>query len=43
MIRTLNLLYEKSPNYIKKTLDDVKLELLKDEKLQLSRQLYYKN
>ena len=31
---------KKSPNYIKKTLDDVKLELLKDEKLQLSRQLY---
>ena len=30
----------KSPNYIKKTLDEIKLELLKDKKLQLSRQLY---
>ena len=31
---------KKSPNYIKKTLDDVKTELLKNKKLQLSRQLY---
>ena len=31
---------KKSPNYIKKTLDEIKLELLKDKKLQLSRQLY---
>ena len=31
---------EKTPNYIKKTLDEVKLELLKDKKLQLSRKLY---
>ena len=31
---------KKSPNYIKKTLDDTKAELLKDKKLQLSRQLY---
>ena len=31
---------KKSPNYIKKTLDEVKAELLKDKKLQLSRQLY---
>ena len=31
---------KKSPNYIKKTLDEVKTELLKDKKLQLSRQLY---
>ena len=30
----------KTPNYIKKTLDEIKLELLKDKKLQLSRQLY---
>ena len=40
MIRALNLLYEKSPNYIKKTLDEIKVELLKDRKLQLSRQIY---
>ena len=33
---------KKSPNYIKKTLDEVKVELLKDKKLQLSRQLYVK-
>ena len=31
---------KKSPNYIKKTLDEIKLELLKDKKLQLSRQIY---
>ena len=31
---------EKTPNYIKKTLDEVKVELLKDKKLQLSRKLY---
>ena len=31
---------KKSPNYIKKTLDEVRVELLKDKKLQLSRQLY---
>ena len=31
---------KKTPNYIKKTLDEAKLELLKDNKLQLSRQLY---
>ena len=31
---------KKSPNYIKKTLDEVRAELLKDKKLQLSRQLY---
>ena len=31
---------KKTPNYIKKTLDEIKLELLKDKKLQLSRQLY---
>ena len=31
---------EKTPNYIKKTLDEVKTELLKDKKLQLSRKLY---
>ena len=31
---------KKTPNYIKKTLDDAKIELLKDNKLQLSRQLY---
>ena len=30
----------KSPNYIKKTLEEIKLELLKDKKLQISRQLY---
>ena len=31
---------KKSPNYIKKTLDEARTELLKDKKLQLSRQLY---
>ena len=31
---------KKSPNYIKKTLDDAKIRILKDKKLQLSRQLY---
>ena len=31
---------KKTPNYIKKTLDEIRLELLKDKKLQLSRQLY---
>ena len=31
---------EKTPNYIKKTLEEVKVELLKDKKLQLSRKLY---
>jgi predicted nucleic acid-binding Zn-ribbon protein len=31
---------KKSPNYIKKTLEEIKIELLKDKKLQLSRQLY---
>ena len=31
---------KKSPNYIKKTLNEIKLELLKDKKLQLSKELY---
>ena len=31
---------KKSPNYIKKTLDEARTELLKDKKLQLSRKLY---
>ena len=31
---------KKTPNYIKKTLDEVKFELLKEKQLQLSRQLY---
>ena len=31
---------KKTPIYIKKTLDEIRLELLKDKKLKLSRQLY---
>ena len=31
---------KKTPNYIKKTLDEAKFELLKEKQLQLSRQLY---
>ena len=31
---------KKTPNYIKKTLDEAKYELLKEKQLQLSRQLY---
>ena len=31
---------KKSPNYIKKTLNEIKLELLNDKKLQLSKELY---
>ena len=31
---------KKSPNYIKKTLNEIKLELLKDKKLQRSKELY---
>ena len=31
---------KKTPIYITKTLDEIRLELLKDKKLKLSRQLY---